>query len=224
MGQPYSLKTALIAATTILATLTIAKHLAAIGVSGTLVYTIAAAVQLYLPILITRKNENQYEELGLTSKGLADELKIVLLLCLIIFPFYTIGHHYFQTLWMGQLWHPASFGNVFDMANVVLTQFVAVALPEELFYRGYLQLALERKWPAKHRLAGVPFGWAIILTSFIFALGHFLGEYNIIRLGPFFPALLFSWLRGRKGSIWGAVTFHALCNIYSGFLFKFYGG
>ena len=97
-----------------------------------------------------------------------------------------------------------------------------VALPEEMFYRGYFQPALERRLPPGRRWFGVPLGWAAVITAALFALGHFLGEYNPVRLGPFFPSLVFSWLRNRRGSLWGAVAFHALANILGEVLFTFY--
>jgi uncharacterized protein len=99
-----------------------------------------------------------------------------------------------------------------------------VALPEEVFYRGYLQPRLEERWPPTRRWLGVPLGRAAVLACALFALGHFLGEWNPMRLGPFFPGLLFAWLRNRSGSVVGAVTYHALCNILGEVLFTLYGG
>lgn len=90
MTNPYNFKTAWLAAGGVLLTLTLAKHLAALGVNGTAVYTAAAAVQLYLPVWLTRDNYSQYQELGLTRQGLKGELLVVLALCAIVFPFYAV--------------------------------------------------------------------------------------------------------------------------------------
>ena len=104
----------------------------------------------------------------------------------------------------------------------LLTQVFLVALPEELFFRGYLQRRMELLWPAKRRLFGTPFGLAIVLSSLVFALGHFLGEYRLDRLGPFFPALLFGLLRTRTNSLVTPVLYHGFCNVLSDALFVSY--
>ncbi len=213
---------ALIAAFSVLFILTGAKHLAAIGVNGTLVFTFAAAWQLYLPIFLTRKWPTQYAKLGLKKEGLLSEILIASALILAIAPFFAVGHHFFRTILLKETFNLAISFNFWAGAYFALNQVFAVALPEELFYRGYLQPVLEKRWPAKRSFFGVPMGLAVIVTAALFALGHFLGEYNFWRFGPFFPALIFSWLRGRKGSIWGAVSFHALANILSAFLNGFY--
>jgi uncharacterized protein len=106
--------------------------------------------------------------------------------------------------------------------KTVATHALGVALPEETFYRGYLQPRLETKWPPKTRWLGVTIGRAAIIASALFALGHFLGEWNPLRLGPFLPGLVFAWQRNATGSIIGSITFHASCNILGELLFSLY--
>jgi membrane protease YdiL (CAAX protease family) len=89
----------------------------------------------------------------------------------------------------------------------------AVALPEEVFHRGYLMSALEQRWPAKRKLFGVPFGWAAVISSTLFALGHLVTMPNTARLATFFPALVFAWLWRRSGSLWAPALFHAAANL-----------
>ena len=110
-----------------------------------------------------------------------------------------------------------------DLAISVVNQVLAVALPEELYFRGYLQSRMEALWPARRRLFGAMFGKALVISCGVFALAHFVGEYNLARLGPFFPALLFGLLRGRTGRITAAVTYHAFCNVLSQVLAASYG-
>jgi hypothetical protein len=54
-----------------------------------------------------------------------------------------------------------------------------------------------------------------MLSSALFALGHFLVDFQPARLAVFFPALAFGWMRSRSGSIAAGATFHALCNLLS---------
>ena len=100
-------------------------------------------------------------------------------------------------------------------AELVATHGLGVALPEEAFYRGYLQPRLQAWWKPRWRVFGTQVGWAAVVASALFALGHFLGEWTPLRLGPFFPGLVFAWQRNATGSLLGAITFHASCNLLS---------
>jgi hypothetical protein len=102
-----------------------------------------------------------------------------------------------------------------DLHLVLLKNTFLIALPEELFYRGFVEHRLERHWPTRLFPIGVPLGRTVVLSSALFALGHFVGEWNPARLGPFFPAFLFSLLTRRSGCIAGAVCYHGLSNAFS---------
>lgn len=85
----------------------------------------------------------------------------------------------------------------------ILIQTIVIALPEEFFYRGFLQHSLKKK---------LSLSKSIILTNIFFALGHLAGFYWY-RLLTFFPGLLFSYLTHKTKSIYAAIVFHALCNL-----------
>ncbi len=92
-------------------------------------------------------------------------------------------------------------------------ELLVVALPEEVFHRGYLMSALETRWPPRRRVLGVPFGFAAVLSSAIFAVGHLVGMAQAGRLATFGPGLLFAWLWRRSGSLWAPALFHAASNL-----------
>jgi len=94
-----------------------------------------------------------------------------------------------------------------------LSQLVVVAIPEELFFRGYLMARLERRWQPTRTLLGAPVGAALLVSSALFALGHIVVVPNPQRLAVFFPALVFGWMRARTGSIAAGAVFHATCNL-----------
>jgi membrane protease YdiL (CAAX protease family) len=96
-------------------------------------------------------------------------------------------------------------------------------LPEEAFFRGYLQTELETALPPKRKLFGAGIGLALLLTSALFAFGHLATDLHVNRLGVFFPSLLFGWLRTRTGGIGASVLFHAACNVFASFLAESYG-
>ncbi len=110
----------------------------------------------------------------------------------------------------------------------VLTQLVFIALPEEVFYRGYLQtrigqaVAAYRLDPSSDREAAEPRSWLgvteqNVVTSVIFGLAHLLvpvgGRLVANRASVAFPSLVFGWLRDRTDSIGAAVVYHAGCNM-----------
>lgn len=142
-----------------------------------------------------------------------------------------------------EFWRPrGSFAlrvGALELLNDAFAQVVIVALPEEAFYRGYLQSRLDEaipgfgsrpaggeggdasaRLPRRVRLFGASVGPAVLVTSAIFALGHLATIRDPARLAVFFPSLLFGWLRYRTGGIGAAVAFHAACNVFSDVLGK----
>ena len=98
---------------------------------------------------------------------------------------------------------------------LALSQILVVAVPEEVFFRGYLMSRFEDRFPSRRRLWGAAVGWPLLVTSLLFALGHFLVDLQPARLAVFFPALAFGWMRSRSGSVAPGAVFHALCNLLS---------
>lgn len=92
-------------------------------------------------------------------------------------------------------------------------QLFVVALPEELFFRGFLHGFLERRFPPKRRILGGGVGLALVLSATAFALVH-LPRYGDPRaLATFVPGLLFGWMRSATGSIFASTLTHAGSNI-----------
>jgi len=89
----------------------------------------------------------------------------------------------------------------------------AIALPEEVFHRGYLMSALAEVWPPRRRILGAGLGAAAVVSSALFAIGHLIGMAEVARLATFFPALLFAWLWSKSGSLWAPTLFHAASNL-----------
>lgn len=123
-------------------------------------------------------------------------------------------------------WHArGTFGlhvQAWETVNEIFGQLVIIALPEEAFYRGYLQSRLDEALPGRVRILGASVGPALIVSSVIFALGHYATIREPARLAVFFPSLVFGWLRARTGGIGAGVAFHASCNVFSELLGKGY--
>lgn len=202
---------------------------------GTQVKAVAAALFLYLPTWVLRRRGEHVEDYGVpdwpwTSPTAAAQfrrdLKWAAWVSLILFPITVVG--FFLLLsWIPLLPegarelltpYPGGAGTIAlrlpDRFWLhVLDQFLVVALPEEFFYRGYLQTRLEHAWgKGRGRLFGAQVGKAFWLTQILFAVGH-LGRLDPWRLSVFFPSILFGWLRVRTGSIVPGIIVHALCNL-----------
>ncbi|MBX3219473.1 MAG: CPBP family intramembrane metalloprotease [Labilithrix sp.] len=138
-----------------------------------------------------------------------------------------------------KVWHPrGTFAlgvEPMKALNEVFGQLVIIALPEEAFYRGYLQSRLDEAlpgfgWrkdphtgeptPRRLRFLGASVGPALLVTSAIFALGHFATIRDPARLAVFFPSLAFGFLRYRTKGIGAGIAFHAMCNVFSELLGK----
>ncbi len=111
----------------------------------------------------------------------------------------------------------------FWLLNLLLVQLLLVALPEEVFYRGYLQTRLDGLVGRDVSVLGVMCNpWSIVLTSSLFAVGHFLTIPSPARLAVFFPSLLFGWMRRASGGVMAPILFHAGCNILVEVAVRFY--
>ena len=106
--------------------------------------------------------------------------------------------------------------------ELLLIHIVLVGIPVEVFYRGYLQSRLQQVMPTRWSFFGVSWGPALIVTSVLFALGHYAVGLNPERLLVFFPSLLFGLVRNWTGSIGAAALFHAFCNVLQQILIRMY--
>jgi len=151
-------------------------------------------------------------------RSAASELGFALAVAAVVFPPFWLGFR----AW----WSPVS---PFRAASLSLLgedapgQFLVIALPEEAFYRGYLETRLDEAWPPRFRLLGAYLGPGVVVTSAVFALGHVATELHPSRLAVFFPSLLFGWMRARRRGIGAAAAFHALCNLFASYLARSYG-
>ena len=191
---------------------------------------VATVAFLYLPLWAMRRRGEDYADYGVTLRAWRTDLLLVAGACLVFLPLYTAGFwataHLRPALpgWAQDFVAPMSNqARVFharlpdNFSGWVVDQLFVVALPEEFFYRGYLQSRLKLVWPGGPRVLGVTVGPAFLVVALLFALGH-LAVFHVWRLAVFFPALLFGYLRERTGTVLGCTLLHATFNLYSLFL------
>ncbi len=104
----------------------------------------------------------------------------------------------------------------------IIVHLGLIALPEEWFFRGYLQTRIDQVMGTRWHWFGVQCGPGLVLSSAAFALLHPVLIPGFNRLLVFFPGLLFGWLRARTGNIGASVMFHAACNLLLAIVSGFY--
>ncbi len=99
------------------------------------------------------------------------------------------------------------------LALTVVQELLVVAVPEEIFFRGYLQTRWDRVLGRPWEIAGARVGPGIFVQAVVFALCH-LATGDWTRLRVFFFGLLAGWLRTRSGSILPPAIYHAVANVW----------
>lgn len=161
----------------------------------------------------------------------------VLLSAVVFVPFW-VGYHFWQTTgvpWLQDLlgvwFYPHMYPRLPELAwtwpqyplRLVFTHLFFVAIPEEMFYRGYVQTRLDELYPPRWRVFGTLVGPGLLLTCVLFAFGHSIVIWQWWHVFIVVPSLAFGWLRARTGGILAGALFHAWCNITVTTLDTLYG-
>ena len=180
-----------------------------IGLGGNL-HMFVAVVFILLPIIVLDRTGKPYHRYAICfGKPLWDSVWAVGAMILLFPPIALFA----PAVWgveapPWQLTWPEGY------PGLALSHFIVVALPEEFFYRGYLMGRLDDIFPSRIKLLGAEVGWALPIQAALFAVGHFLVDFNPGRLAVFFPALAFGWLKVRRHSLVVPVVLHAGSNIF----------
>lgn len=206
--------------------------LPAIGHLGS---ALVAVLFLYVPVLVAWRRKEDLDHYGFHAapvlRGLAfagAAIAVIFpLFALCYFAFYEIACHSSVLSHLVPRNMCTHYGGLaglhapeltWKLAEFCAVQLVVVALPEELFFRGFLLGLLEQQFPPKRRLLGGGIGLALVLSSLAFALIHLPKDGDPRALATFFPGLLFGWMRSATGSILGSTITHAGSNILIRFL------
>jgi membrane protease YdiL (CAAX protease family) len=195
---------------------------------------LVAVIFLYIPFFYARRRGEDLVSYGFRATPVGRGLAFGFGAPLVLFPLFAAAFVLFydavcrpeQVAWLRQLalpgmcrgwdgWsgmHAPRFD--LDLLELAFVQVVVIALPEELFFRGFLHQLLERAMPPRRRLLGGGIGWALVLSSALFAVGHLAAGFDPRRLSVFFPGLLFGWMRSATGSILAGTIAHAASNLF----------
>jgi membrane protease YdiL (CAAX protease family) len=206
--------------------------LPAIGHLGS---ALVAVLFLYVPVFVAWRRTEDLYDYGFHAKPVKQGLVTAGVAIGVIFPIFALGYFAFYEVacnsdllsnlvphgmcsrygGLAGLHPPALTGKLAEFCAV---QLVVVALPEELFFRGFLLGLLERRFPPKRRILGGGIGLALVISAAMFALIHLPKDGDPRALATFFPGLLFGWMRSATGSIMASTLTHAGSNILIRFL------
>ena len=180
-----------------------------------LIVTFPLAVGLHVPTLwfvlpfaLLSLAKRSYAEYGLTVENPGSWRFHVAVTAAVFVP-YLIGHYLFAHWTAGLEFHfrvPPRF------ATLAVDQVLLIALPEEFFFRGYLQTQFDRVCGRPYRLLGARWGVGLPVAAALFAACHVVygGPAGLIVL---FPGLLYGWLRARTDTILVPTFYHAGSNL-----------
>jgi membrane protease YdiL (CAAX protease family) len=186
---------------------------------GGMLQAMVAALFVLLPVWALDRTDRPYRRYGIVRTPILGDVLWALIAMGILFPL-VIGVTFLAFTVVGpQIWGMTKlpswqFAWPTGYPMVALNHLVAVALPEEVFYRGYVMGRLDDIFKGRKSILGVPVGWSLVIQATLFGLGHVLVDLNPSRFLVFFPALAFGWLRTKRGGIGAPVLLHAGSNIF----------
>jgi membrane protease YdiL (CAAX protease family) len=165
-------------------------------ISWPYVLSISALFMLSAPLILKTDMSNLRWDIRGVTVGIAVSLAVLLIYIAVLAGY---GSYFGRPLIFNKL----SF-------SFILMQLLLVALPEEVFFRGYLQQQLG------NTIKGV------VVVSLLFALGHFVtlclgGDHSFSvcsqAILTFFPSLVMGYLYTTTETLWASIIFHFLANL-----------
>ncbi|NLD05742.1 MAG: CPBP family intramembrane metalloprotease [Synergistaceae bacterium] len=103
-------------------------------------------------------------------------------------------------------WEDLPHRRPFNMVLKLMLSGLVAAVAEEIFFRGWMQPTLRRRYSAVV---------SIVAVNLVFAPLHLIAAPYLISLLTFFPGLIMGWLRERYGNILPSIIFHFLGNVWA---------
>jgi membrane protease YdiL (CAAX protease family) len=167
-----------------------------------------SATLIILPLWPSLRGEEAPTAAGLTIPSLRN-VAPGLVLAATLLPLFHLGSKagYWPT--RSSSFHLTS-GKVLTFS---LLHFLEVILPEELFFRGYLQ----RYWDNQGGVHFLGIRWhrGLWLQALAFGLVHVVARGGAMgTMDRALPGVAFGFLRESTGALWSPAVFHLACNLY----------
>ena len=163
---------------------------------GGLALSVSATLMLLIPFFF----KADYDYFNFKLDGFIRGL-IILLLILVAYIAVLKGY---------TLYSNKEFGLRDFTISFILVQFLLIAIPEEVFFRGFLQKSFGNTIKA------------VFFVSFLFAIAHLItvcGTGRVSSLGcgqnalTFFPSIVMGYLYVKTETLWSSIIFHFLANL-----------
>lgn len=169
------------------------------------------AFLILLPIFINRKRSRSLDFWDHGAAAYLRSFKVFVQLSLIVLPLLMLYAYGFQKI-VHNAHGPAVYGPNKFWLFLPYNLFV-VSLPEEFFFRGYVQSALNSVYPKNWKVFGVNIGWSCIITTLIFAFTHNLILMKWYHFSILFIGIFLAYARERTGTITAPILIHTALNI-----------
>ena len=196
---------------------------------------LVAVLFLYVPVFVAWRRQEVLDDYGFHAEPVRRGVRYATWAMVLIFPVFALGYLAFYEVachsellahlvprGMCSRYHGLAGVHApeltWKLAEFCAVQLVVVALPEELFFRGFLLGLLEKRFPPKRRILGGGVGLALVISAAAFALIHLPKDGDPRALATFVPGLLFGWMRSATSSILASTLTHAGSNILIRFL------
>lgn len=177
-------------------------------------YYLFPAVLILLPLLSDR-TFRPADLLKPSAKGLKLFL-FVSIAVILLYPF--LFFFYWTGLKNGHAVFPES-AEIIKAAGKGLVAVAVAAIPEEFFFRGYLQ---EHAFSQFNKKFFKIITLKNLFTSILFGAVHAAAFLDITRASTFFPSLLFGLFTEKsEGRIFYSISFHVISNILAFVLWTF---
>lgn len=172
------------------------------------------AVLFIMPLVMDRKFRPK--KLFLPSKA---GFKLFLYVTLAVIIFYPGLFLFYETFVLDKGFVVPGTSEVLKAVSKGIAAIAVAAIPEEFFFRGYIQEHVLKKHDSRFlKIISVK----NLLTSLVFGLVHAAAFLDITRAVTFFPSLLFGLFTEKsKGRIFYSVSFHVVSNILAFILWTF---
>jgi len=198
-----------IVSVTIAVILTI-RLLAQSSLSETL-WFLGPAVLVAAALLPAIVKKDRFPEIGRSKRRVKEILPVLARTCVVVFGATFAG------LWLLKLYgfaaplratRPAGG----QLLSWIFYQFLYVAVPEEVFFRGYLQSNLLRLASTTKCRPFLQNWISIVVCACFFAVAHVIVQGQAASALTFFPGVILGWLFIRTKSLLGPILFHGLAN------------
>ncbi len=153
----------------------VVEALALLGFTFAAAYGLGiSTLWLVIPVLWLSLQDRSFDAYGL-QRGWPGSVGFHVVMCVGVFLPYMLGHYAFAHFVLGAEFEPRVPD---DMAIAAFEHVFLVALPEEVFFRGYLQTQLDRTSGRRWRVLGAEVGIGLPLAAVLFGLCH------IVNGGP----------------------------------------